>query len=166
MPTPLPVYGITLPGPALRISMFARVPYGAGFGWRMSVKSGRHLLARVHADPAGVLDITWYNAAARRDFAALVTIFPTDKGAYPGLQMNEHRLMSELAAHEYLRRRLNKVSNTHLIAVADDASPAHAWVQIPLSNDGSAVEALIQKMGSAIRIWRHNHGWSHPVTAN
>lgn len=158
MPTEFPVYNLSIPGPKFTVATFVRIAHQKTYGYRMIVKEGPKIVATVHADPSGRMDVRWGPRRLRQDLAAVASLFPSHKGAYPDLSMNEYRFLAELAAHEYLRRRLNKVSLTHSVLVPAGKSLAHEWIQISHAQHKNA-NFINQKYGAGTYYWVRNQGW-------
>jgi hypothetical protein len=174
VPTALPVYHLTLPGPTFAIGTYRSFPARGGYGYAATLLHNGTPVADLSDDGTGApARATWHTPSTRPAFLALAEVFPAGAGSLPAELCPaikaarspdawpiEEWLIGEFATHEYLRRSLNRTARTATAVLLPGQAATQAWTKIKAPYSERVRRYLTSHYGTGqVLRWDITTGW-------
>lgn len=167
MPTHLPVYDLTLPGPTVAVKTFKGLTGQQGRGYDLTLTRDGLPAGTVtdYAD-GGAPRTHFTDRATEQDLIALAAVFPAGAGVFPAEyaetdgQLALEWMLAELATHEELRRKFNRAAATKTVFLLDGQNPTESYHQLNTPFDARVEAHLLAEHGpNRVRVWIAGTGW-------
>lgn len=169
MPTTLPAYHVTLPGPTFTIGTFREFPARNGYGYAATLlRDGEHVGSLFDDGDGSIAYAHWFDDTAQEQFLALADHFPPGAGSLDAdlcvaalhSGQVEAWMIEEFTSHEHLRRSLDRTARTATAALPSGQRAADAWLKVKSAFDERVARYLTTTYGPGTQYWVTGRGWT------